>query len=93
MLKDCSTCNFLLVTFVNMLKIEYAHHYAPVLCTFFLEGCFVAVVCMQIAEQLVRGPIPKSRSEKAVWSHEREQRFLYINVKIRPSLVRLRRSY
>ena len=42
---------------------------------------------------LVRGPIPKSRSEKAVWSHEREQRFLYINVKIRPSLVRLRRSY
>ena len=42
---------------------------------------------------VVRGPIPKSRSEKAVWSHEREQRFLYINVKIRPSLVRLRRSY
>ena len=27
--------------------------------------------------QIVRGPIPKSRSEKAVWSHEREQRFLY----------------
>ena len=45
------------------------------------------------ARLLVRGPIPKSRSEKAVWSHEREQRFLYINVKIRPSLVRLRRSY
>ena len=43
--------------------------------------------------RIVRGPIPKSRSEKAVWSHEREQRFLYINVKIRPSLVRLRRSY
>ena len=45
------------------------------------------------ATALVRGPIPKSRSEKALWSHEREQRFLYINVKIRPSLVRLRRSY
>ena len=45
------------------------------------------------SSRLVRGPIPKSRSEKAVWSHEREQRFLYINVKIRPSFVRLRRSY
>ena len=47
----------------------------------------------QVPYMIVRGPIPKSRSEKAVWSHEREQRFLYINVKIRPSLVRLRRSY
>ena len=45
------------------------------------------VTCVGII--LVRGPIPKSRSETAVWSHEREQRFPYINVKITPSLVRL----
>ena len=57
-IQDCSTCNFLLITFVNMLKIECAHHYASVLCTFFLEGCFVAVVCMQIAEHYNKSPFP-----------------------------------
>ena len=41
-----------------MLKIECAHHYASVLCTFFLEGCFVAVVCMQIAEHYNKSPFP-----------------------------------
>ena len=41
-----------------MLKIECAHHYASVLCTFFLEGCFVAVVCMQIAEHYNKSPPP-----------------------------------
>ena len=39
-----------------MLKIECAHHYASVLCTFFLEGCFVAVVCMQVAEHYNKSP-------------------------------------
>ena len=41
-----------------MLKIECAHHYASALCTFFLEGCFVAVVCMQIAEHYNKSPFP-----------------------------------
>ena len=54
---------------------------------------FVREAQLHVFKPLVRGPIPKSRLEKAVWSHEGEQRFLYINVKIRPSLVRLGRLY
>ena len=45
-----------------MLKLECAHHYASVLRTFFLEGCFVAVVCMQIAEHYNKSPFPRCLS-------------------------------